>query len=646
MLSLCLLLSSTIMSATERVVLENSYLKVHCSSNGLLSVYDKRCGKWWNQLQSPGMDQADLRPVDKGQAKKGLTLRGAMPALTKTGTLQQAGFQVELTLQDDAPSIRARFIPETDGEWSEVFYPAVFYLGGQDSYVLFPHAEGVLAPVRRSSPDFLELGKDYICSGLGTYCACMGLVDLAEGYGMLYMFDDPELAGYEMVHLTSEGFDIVTPRFYWRASKYRFDRPWALTMTFANEGGYVALAGHYRRFYESKGYYRSLKEKAAKNATVDKLVGAPVFWLHKTPADVLEIAEMMKQDGIDRAVLHVGFTNYSVVPGGEEHEAALEGVVKRIRDMGYVVSRYDQYRDCFKRDENASPYHQINLDAYPDMVVRNEDGSLKPGWPPGYVINPVSGLALARNNIPNDLKKRPYNGRFIDCMGTVPVWEGEDWNPKNLLDVYGSRKAREELLDYVGSLGLVIGTEGGIDFFLSRLHWLETPMSLVRWTAVKLSVPGWDPVEDFLEYRVNIGVQHRIPFFSLVHHSEVMITWRWEDGFSRLPRYWQDKNLWSVLYGNPPMFFINKDKYLAQRGQIARCNRYVCGWTRRVGYADLTSHRFVTSDRNVQESVFSTGDRVVVNFGDVPYRLTEGTLVPPRDYVAFDHQGTILDFER
>ncbi len=111
--------------------------------------------------------------------------------------------------------------------------------------------------------------------------------------------------------------------------------------------------------------------------------------------------------------------------------------------------------------------------------------------------------------------------------------------------------------------------EAGIDSYLPYLHWLETPMSLVRWTVGSMPLPGWEPVPLKPDYQINVATTNRIPFYSLVHHAEIVSTWRWEDGFSRTPQYWQDKNLWSVLYGNVPMFFLDRAHYEKCRGQIA-----------------------------------------------------------------------------
>ncbi len=598
------------------------------------------------ELWLPGVDGAlpTHGPLPYTQALESIepatntfVLNTQLPGIQRDGKLAPAAFKLVVQLDAERPELHVRFEPELEGEWREVNYPYVFTLDGEQAYVLLPHSEGLLAPVRRSSPKFLELPKDYIYNGYGAFCACLGLVDMAQGHGMLMIYDDPELAGYEMADARADGA-IIAPRAYWRASKFRFDAPRRLTFAFSDQGGYVALAKAYRRHHQEAVPVKTLEEKRGANPNIDKLVGAPVFWVFESPEEVRNVAAMMKEDGFERVLFEVGYPYHSTLPGHEKQAEELAQAVQIVREMGYIISRYDQYRDTYEKDETASIYHQINTEAYPESVVVTETGELRHGWPPGYVINPVKGLELARQHIPQDLSRYAYNARFLDCVGTCALWESEDWSPQHTLDTYSGMQARRELLQYAQSLGLACGTEGSMDCFLPWLDWLESPMSLVKWTSKSLGVPGWTP-PDTLDpgYQVSIGTEYRIPFYSLVHHDEVMSTWRWEDGFIRLPQYWQDKNLWSMLYGNPAMYFLNEQAYRHWRAGIPHTRQYLDWWTRKVGYAELVSHRFVSPDWKVQESVFSTGDGVVVNFSTQDYPMADGEVIPARSYRTFQN---------
>ena len=633
--------------------LENGSLVVQVAGDGRLSVTDKRTGVAWRQVEMPlpwlKLENPKGQPCRFEIDSTGRKLRwsAALPGIRKgdQDSWQPAEFGFELSLDAKQPDLRLTFLPRIQGKWREVFYPRCFALTTDDACLVFPHCEGALLSLRRDRPGFIRLPKDDIYSGYAPYCACLGLVRMNAGDGFLVAFETPEAALYGMTDITVDGLPVSLPRLSWRASKFRFDRPLAVTFTFSDRGGYVALAKHYQRHFQRWGYSRTLREKRVDNPAVERLIGGGVYWVSGTAEEVLAVARMMRADGIDRAIFEIAAPYWHCPARYEPELRQMETAVPEIRKLGYVVSHYDQYRDAFAKDEKASSYIQMNCELYPDRIVRQEDGQFRRGWPPGFVIHPRASVELAARRIPEDLKRFPFNGRFLDCVGTCPFWEGEDWDPRHPLDAHGTRQAREELLRNANHYGLLVGTEGGIDSYLPYLHWLETPMSLVRWTVGSMPLPGWDPVPLKPDYQINVTTTNRIPFYSLVHHAEIVSTWRWEDGFSRTPQYWQDKNLWSVLYGNVPMFFLDRAHYEKHRRQIAQTHQYVCTWAYKVANAEMVAHRFVTSDRQVQESVFSNRLGVVVNFGGAALLLPDGQVIPGRSYRTFT-EGKAREYSR
>lgn len=653
-LALWPLLAATI-KAAEPLRLENASLQVEVDEDCHICVTDKRTGAAWREVDLPlpwlkiEAAQARLRPLGSDGAARKLRWASVLPGIrvlpesNRRDAWLPAEVEFELSLDAEQPDLRLTFIPKVEGEWREIFYTRCFSASSEDACLVFPHCEGALIPLRRDRPGFLSLPKDNIYSGYGPYCACLGLVRLNSGDGVLMAFETPESALYEMTDATVDGAPISIPRISWRGDKLRFGRPLAVTYTFSDRGGYVALARHYQRHFKRWGFARTLRQKAADNAAVEQMAGGGVYWLSGNAADVLSMARMMRADGIDRAIIEIAAPYWHITQRYENELKEMENAVPEIRKLGYVVSHYDQYRDAFAKDPQASSYIQMNTELHPDGIVRQEDGQFRHGWPPGFVANPRASLELAMKNIPGDLKRFPFNGRFLDCIGTCPFWEGEDWDPRHPLDALGTRQARQELLQFANRSGLVVGTEGGIDCYLPNLHWLETPMSMVRWTVGSMPLPGWQPVTLKPDYELNIATTHRIPFYSLVHHAEIVSTWRWEDGFPRVPQYWQDKNLWSVLYGGVPMYFLDREHFEKWRPQIAQTHRYVCDWVRQVAFAEMIDHRFVSPDRQVQETVFTGDIGVVVNFGKAPYQLPDGQAVPGRSYRTFT-TGTVRKY--
>ncbi len=147
---------------------------------------------------------------------------------------------------------------------------------------------------------------------------------------------------------------------------------------------------------------------------------------------------------------------------------------------------------------------------------------------------------------------------------------------------------------------------------------------------------------NYLKY--GIGHAHRIPLFELVFHDSVVSTWYWGDtsgyAYEVAPEISDRKDLWNILYGTVPMFWVNDTGYgwYRHRDRLLLSYRRVCGLHERIGFAEMLSHAFLTPDRAVRQTRFSDGTMCVVNFGARPHTLSVGdrrlTLPPFGYYVA------------
>ena len=60
--------------------------------------------------------------------------------------------------------------------------------------------------------------------------------------------------------------------------------------------------------------------------------------------------------------------------------------------------------------------------------------------------------------------------------------------------------------------------------------------------------------------------------------------------------------------------------------------RRISSVRRRIGFAEMTDHGWLTPDRTVQFTDWDTGDRVIVNFGDTPFTLDGQRPLPGRAF--------------
>ena len=51
----------------------------------------------------------------------------------------------------------------------------------------------------------------------------------------------------------------------------------------------------------------------------------------------------------------------------------------------------------------------------------------------------------------------------------------------------------------------------------------------------------------------------------------------------------------------------------------------------------MLDHRILSADRSVQQTVFANGISVVVNFGEQPFSMADGTVVQSVSHVVVKH---------
>jgi hypothetical protein len=77
------------------------------------------------------------------------------------------------------------------------------------------------------------------------------------------------------------------------------------------------------------------------------------------------------------------------------------------------------------------------------------------------------------------------------------------------------------------------------------------------------------------------------------------------------------------------MFMFDKKLWETQKARFVQCYTNTCPYVRAAGYAEMTDHRVLTPDRNVQQTVFANGVTITVNFGTTPFHLSSGEAVTP-----------------
>jgi hypothetical protein len=82
------------------------------------------------------------------------------------------------------------------------------------------------------------------------------------------------------------------------------------------------------------------------------------------------------------------------------------------------------------------------------------------------------------------------------------------------------------------------------------------------------------------------------------------------------------------------MFMFNREFWNKNKDRFVASYKKIGPVARATGYSEMLDHKFLTPDRNVQQTHFADGTTVTVNFGGAAFRAADGTDIPPRDFVV------------
>jgi hypothetical protein len=308
-----------------------------------------------------------------------------------------------------------------------------------------------------------------------------------------------------------------------------------------------------------------------------------------------------------------------------------------------LTSRYDIYQDamdpaCFPRLTWICPEWTSAAWTNGDLMT-DAAGAWVRGWEeeskdgkmiPCGTLCDRRAVDYAKRRMPPDLATHPYRCRFIDTTTATP-WR-ECYQPQHPMTRTESKRSKMDLLQYVsGGLGLVCGSETGHDAAVPYVHYFEGMLSLGPYRvpdAGRAMLRIWDDVPDAVA-RFQTGHAYRLPLWELVYHDCVVAQWYWGDYNNKLPKLWDRRDLWNVLYGTPPMFMFDRKLWTANRDRFVASYQTVGAVARATGYARMLSHEWLTPDHALQRTRFANGVVVTVNFGATNCVLPEGTSLPP-----------------
>ena len=593
--------------STSTLTLQNAAIAVTLNPlQGTLSVLDKRTGQTWAQ-QHLGAEMACLGASDGGAQSTWLHV--------------PSGMRVQMTLEIDGD--KPEFVLSLQAEGAldaSLAFPYPF-VGEPGDYLVVPLNEGISFGV----DDPTITGPKRLKAYFGHGGICMAFWGMTDGRrGQMAIIETPDDASIRVDR--SGGPLYVAPE--WDAQRGQFGYTRRLRYVFLSEGGHVGICKRYRAYAEAQGLVKTLLQKRQQNPDVDRLVGAVNVWFFEKPSLALPIVEEMRAVGIKQILWS----------SGEPPE-----VIKAMNDLGIITSRYDIVQDVANPANLPFLSYGGLTEAWPQDLILDRNGD----WVRGWEIETKDGLGLipcgalcdrqairyARERMVKDLADHPYLCRFMDTT-TATAWR-ECYHPDHPMTRSESRAAKMELLRLLSEdFHLVTGTETGHDAAVPYVHYFEGMLSLAHYRvddAGRRMMHIWKDVPDRVA-NFQLGQRYRLPLFELVYHDCVISHWYWGDYNNKLPALWDKRDLFNLLYGTAPMFMFDYELWRQYRERFAQSYRNTCLIAREVGYAQMTDHRFLTSDRDVQRTAFSNGITVTCNFSDQAFPMADGTLILPLGY--------------
>ena len=482
--------------------------------------------------------------------------------------------------------------------------------------------EGISFPVEDKS---IETFRLIAYGGHGICMAFWGVTDDRQGHGVI--IETPDDAAIHLVRL--EDRLAVAPE--WDAQKGQFGYARRLRYVFFDGGGHVAIAKRYREYARQIGLLKTLAEKRQENPNVDLLVGAVNIW--NWDADPVQLATQMQAAGIERILWSRG-GSAERAPHVERHESAhqpLRHLPGHDESGQFPVSCAEFIRT------GRPPAGRLTSFARP-MGTGSMAGRSRA--PTASCTIAVFSATAGRWTMPGRAFRRSWPPtltccRFIDTTTASP-WN-ECYDPHHPMTRTESREWKMKLLDYVShDCKLVTGSETGHDAAVPFVDYFEGMLSLGPYRvpdAGRDMQRIWDdPPERVAKFQ--LGQAYRLPLWELVYHDCVVAQWYWGDYNNKLPSLWDKRDLFNVLYGTPPMFMFDKKLWETQKARFVQSYTNTCPYVRAAGYSEMTDHRFLTADRNVQQTAFANGVTITVNFGTTPFRLASGETLPPGGFRA------------
>lgn len=569
----------------------------------------------------------------------GTGIRSRFEGFEANGTVRPYSFETLIWIEAVSGDIRFEWLPLCEQGLSvkKVRWPGEmsFEKASRSWYSVLNHQQGLLVP------NDWETALDHVVFNgffetAGAYMPWFGQVKDREGY--IAICETPWNAGYTAEHPAGGPYSHVG--IYYEPSLGKMDYRRVLRYTLLSDCDYNDLCKVYRAYVRETGHLRTLAEKAAQNPSVDRLIGCsfvhtgiktvvqpdsdffdpenPEKNNHCTPfSKRTEEIKLLHNMGVEKLYLHLdgwaqpGYDNchpdYSpacIEAGGWE---GMKELADTMHECGYLFGIHDQYRDFYK---SAKSFDE-------NYACRLTDGTIPEhhrwaGGPQSYLCATQAPYYLKRNFAALFENGIELDGAYLDVFTCN---EGDECtNPEHRMTRRECYEYRGQCFSWLLAHGILSSSEEVSDWAIPSLvfcHYAPYSFMMKRPGLPKDGIP--------------------VPLFNLVYHDCVIEPWMMDKVSEN-----DDYMLYALLNGGAP-YLLRDAAYLNTDGsfegdellaleEMIRRSKTVSALHEKIAKCEMVRHRMNPENWWIQETEFSDGTKVKVDFKNQTYEISEGSL--------------------
>lgn len=568
----------------------------------------------------------------------GTGIRSCFEGFEANGTVRPYSFETLIWIEAVSGDIRFEWLPLCEEGLSvkKVRWPGEmsFEKASRSWYSVLNHQQGLLVP------NDWETALDHVVFNgffetAGAYMPWFGQVKDREGY--IAICETPWNAGYTAEHPAGGPYSHVG--IYYEPSLGKMNYRRVLRYTLLSDCDYNDLCKVYRAYVRETGHLRTLAEKAAQNPSVDRLIGCsfvhtgiktvvqpdsdffdpenPEKNNHCTPfSKRTEEIKLLHNMGVEKLYLHLdgwaqpGYDNchpdYSpacIEAGGWE---GMKELADTMHECGYLFGIHDQYRDFYK---SAKSFDE-------NYACRLTDGTIPEhhrwaGGQQSYLCATQAPYYLKRNFAALFENGIELDGAYLDVFTCN---EGDECtNPEHRMTRRECYEYRGQCFSWLLAHGILSSSEEVSDWAIPSLvfcHYAPYSFMMKRPGLPKDGIP--------------------VPLFNLVYHDCVIEPWMMDKASEN-----DDYMLYALLNGGAP-YLLRDAAYLNTDGsfegdellaleEMIRRSKTVSALHEKIAKCEMVRHRMNPENWWIQETEFSDGTKVKVDFKNQTYEISEGT---------------------